>query len=61
MGELLDEKAVAKRLGVEQKTLQAWRSRGSTLPFLKIGRLVKYAPEDVQQFIESRRRRSTSE
>lgn len=59
--QLLDETAVASRLGVEKKTLQAWRTRGDGPPFLKIGRLVKYHPDDVQAWTDSRRMRSTSD
>lgn len=59
--DLLDERAVAKQLNCEVKTLQAWRCRGTTLPFIRIGRLIRYKPDDVQNYIESRRVHSTSE
>lgn len=58
---LIDEGAVARQLDIETKTLQAWRCRGGGPPFIKVGRLVRYRPEDVEAWIESRRVASTSE
>lgn len=49
---LLDEHAVAIRLGVSCATLQAWRcTRRVNLPFVKVGRLVRYRQEDIDAFI----------
>lgn len=59
--ELLNESSVAKRLNCEVKTLQAWRCRGGGPPFVRVGRLVRYKPEDVLAWIESRRMTSTSQ
>ena len=59
--QLLAESAVAEQLDCETKTLQAWRCRGGGPAFVKVGRLVRYRPEDVEQWIESRRMNSTSE
>lgn len=61
LNELLNDTAVAKRLGVDPKTLQNWRCRGNGPPFVRVGRLVRYEPESIQQWIESQRRTSTSE
>ena len=58
---LQDESAVAKRLNCEVKTLQAWRCRGGGPKFCRVGRLVRYLPQDVEAWIESRRVASTSE
>ncbi|MEO7859217.1 MAG: helix-turn-helix domain-containing protein [Nitrospirales bacterium] len=58
---LLAESAVADQLACETKTLQAWRCRGGGPAFVKVGRLVRYRPEDVLAYIESRRVSSTSE
>lgn len=57
---LQDETAISKRLECEVKTLQAWRSRGGGPPFIKVGRLVRYDPQDVEAWIASRRVASTS-
>lgn len=51
--DLMTTSQVAKRLGVEEETLINWRYKGRTdLPFVRVGRLVRYRPEDVEQFIE---------
>lgn len=57
---LLDETAVSKQLKCEAKTLQAWRCRGGGPPFIRVGRLVRYRPQDVLAWIEARRVDSTS-
>ena len=59
--ELLNEQAVAKQLNCEVKTLQAWRCRGGGPPFIRVGRLVRYRPQSVEAWIESRSVNSTSE
>ena len=59
--ELRNESAVAKQLACEVKTLQAWRCRGGGPPFIRVGRLVRYRPQDVEAWIASRRVSSTSE
>ena len=52
---LWDEKETAAYLGIEPQTLCAWRSTARfALPYIKVGRLVRYRPEDVEAFIESR-------
>ena len=58
---LLNESCVAKQLDCEVKTLQAWRCRGGGPPFVRVGRLIRYKPDDVQAWVESRRMTSTSE
>ncbi len=55
------ESVISKKLACEEKTLQAWRSRGGGPPFVKIGRLVRYRGCDVKKWITSRTVRSTSE
>lgn len=52
---LLTEAEAADYLAVEPQTLCAWRcTRRYNLPFIKVGRLVRYRPEDVEAFLESR-------
>lgn len=41
--------------GIPPKTLAEWRSRGEGPPFLKIGRHVRYEPQAVRVWQESRR------
>jgi excisionase family DNA binding protein len=48
---LLTETQVAERYGVTKPCLRRWRVEGRALPFVKIGRCVRYRPEDVEAFI----------
>lgn len=50
---LLNEKAVAHFLDVTIRALQRWRSVGEGPPYVKIGRCVRYRPEDLEVFITS--------
>ncbi|MGD9152286.1 MAG: helix-turn-helix domain-containing protein [Gammaproteobacteria bacterium] len=52
---LLTAKEVAEQLGIKEDTLQAWRSnKRYNLPYVKIGRYVRYNPEAVVKFIQER-------
>ena len=52
---LLDEKQSADYLGVNPKTLTAWRTnKRYPLQYIKVGRLVRYRLEDLEQFLVSR-------
>ena len=55
--ELLDDKAAAAVLDVTPGTLSVWRSTGRyALPFLKVGRNVRYRRSDLQNWLEKRYR-----
>jgi predicted DNA-binding transcriptional regulator AlpA len=41
---------VAARLGVSRFTVRSWRLKGIGPRFLKMGRAVRYRPEDVQEY-----------
>ncbi len=57
---LLTEEEAAARLKVQPSTLTAWRLRGHPdLPFVRVGRCVRYRPQDIAAFIASHVRRST--
>lgn len=49
---LLTEKDVADRLNVNVQTLRNWRFQGRNLPYVKIGRSVRYKDGVVADFIE---------
>jgi hypothetical protein len=52
---LVDEKITAEILGVTAGTLSVWRcTRRYDLPYVKVGRAVRYRMEDIQRFIEQR-------
>lgn len=57
--ELLDDKAAAALLDVSPGTLSVWRSTGRyALPFLKIGRKVRYRRSALEAWMAARTRES---
>ena len=50
--ELLTRVEAAKILGLKPQTLAAWAMTGRHLPFVKIGRAVRYKLADVKEFID---------
>lgn len=58
---LLDQNAVAKLLNCTTKFLEARRVRGGGPAFVRVGRLVRYRPSDLDQWIEARLATSTSD
>lgn len=50
--DLIDETALAERLGVSRSTLQGWRYAGRGPRYLKIGRLIRYRNADVDRFVD---------
>lgn len=58
---LLSEKQVSTWSGISVKTLQGMRIRGHGIPFIKIGRLVRYDPEQIHAFMEKQTKISTSQ
>lgn len=55
--DLLDEKPAAEFLDVSPGTLSVWRCTGRyALPFIKVGRRVKYRRTDLIAWLESRTR-----
>lgn len=55
--DLLDEKQAAEVLTVEPGTLSVWRSTGRySIPFVKVGRRVRYRRSDLLAWLKSRTR-----
>lgn len=53
--ELLNEVQTAERLGVKPSTLQVWRcTKRYPLPYIKVGRLVRYRQSDLDAFLAIR-------
>ncbi len=51
----IDDKQAAEALGVRATTLAVWRSTGRyDLPYIKIGRLVRYRVNDLAEFLARR-------
>ncbi len=59
---LLTEKEVEAEYGINHRTLQAWRVRRSDgIPFIHLGRAVRYRVKDVEAWLDSQTKRSTSD
>jgi excisionase family DNA binding protein len=54
MGELVTEIEAARILGVQRQTLAIWRLHRENLPFIKVGRLVRYRLSDIESWVSSR-------
>lgn len=54
MEKLLTEKEVSSLLSVSRKTLQCWRWRQEGPNYRKLGRLVRYALADIEEFVAER-------
>lgn len=59
---LLDTTAAAEYLGgLQPNTLEGWRVAGRGVPYVKIGRLVRYRVADLDAYLEAQTRTSTSQ
>lgn len=52
---LIDEHQAAALLGLSVKTLRRWRWLKRGVPWIRVGAAVRYAPEDINAFIEVNR------
>ncbi len=57
---LLDEKKLAEHLGVSVRTLQSQRQRGDGIPFIRLGRTIRYDLATVQEHLARNTCTSTS-
>jgi predicted DNA-binding transcriptional regulator AlpA len=51
--DLIDESALAARLGVSRSTLQSWRYSGRGPRFVKLGRMVRYRVADIDAYLSA--------
>lgn len=51
---LLDIHDLAKFLGVSEWTLYEWRNRRQGPPAIKVGRLLRWRPSDVETWLDQR-------
>jgi hypothetical protein len=59
---LLDDSQAARILDIKKSTLSVWRCTGRIdLPYIKIGRNVRYRAGDLKAFITSRMRIHTGD
>lgn len=61
MEKLLTQKEVARLLGVSERTLERHRVFGTGPGFVRLGRLVRYRVSDLEAWVKSSVRRSTSQ
>lgn len=55
-GELLNETEAARIIRITPGTLRAWRSRGGpAIPYIRIGRSIRYRLEDLKAFVDANR------
>lgn len=58
--EILDETEAAQFLRISTRTLQAWRVQGRGPRFHKVGRLCRYSRAELESWLDSQTRTSTS-
>lgn len=61
MRKLLSERDLETEFGLNTRTLQGFRCRGGGPVFVRVGRAVRYRLSDVESWIASNVRRSTSD
>lgn len=61
VNELICEKKLACRWDMSTKTLQKARREGTLIPFIKLGRVVRYSMADIVAYESRQQRASTSE
>lgn len=54
MESLLDIKQTAERLGIKPITLRTWITK-RLLPYHKIGKLIKFVPSEIDEWIASKK------
>lgn len=59
--QFLNEKELAKILNIKPETLRNWRWDGKGPIYIKLGSNVRYRMSDVQDFLDGRIRKSTSD
>jgi excisionase family DNA binding protein len=60
MKQYLDIVALAERLLVKRSTLYAWAEQG-TIPHLKLGRLLRFDPDEIEAWLQAHRREAVPE
>ena len=60
MKQYLDIAALAERLRIKRSTLYAWAEQG-TIPYLKLGRLLRFDPDEIEVWLQAHRREPTPE
>jgi predicted site-specific integrase-resolvase len=53
MPELLTPEDVSRITGISIETLAQWRSKKINLPYLKIGKLIRYDKIDIEAYLKA--------
>lgn len=61
MKPLLDPEPASPLIGAAPKTMANWRNLGCGPKFIRVGRKIKYDPDDIAAWRDARRVGSTSE
>jgi len=56
MLKLLDINQLSEMLSVKKKTIYDWVHKGF-IPYIKLGKLLRFDPKDIDKWFESKRRR----
>ena len=54
MKQYLDITTLAERLQIKRSTLYAWAEQG-TLPYLRLGRLLRFDPDEIEAWLQDHR------
>lgn len=57
MDRLLTPEQVAIVLGIQPKTLARWRMRKIGVPFIRVGRTIRYNEKDVIDWMDTHKRK----
>jgi excisionase family DNA binding protein len=60
MKQYLDIAVLAERLRIKRSTLYTWAEQG-TIPHLKLGRLLRFDPEEIEAWLQAHRQEVTLE
>ena len=52
---LIDVTQLAEMLGVKPKTIYDWSHKG-LIPCVKLGRLLRFDPDDIERLVKSKKR-----
>jgi predicted DNA-binding transcriptional regulator AlpA len=58
---MLTQKEVSKMINMSEAWLEQKRCKGGGIPYIKIGRSVKYDINDVEKYIQNNRKKHTSQ
>jgi predicted site-specific integrase-resolvase len=55
MTQYLTDRDVSRMTGIAVQTLRNWRHERKGFPYSKVGRTVRYDPDDVEDYMKKRR------